>query len=269
MPMQALRQLFSRHQRAIARWSTRMALCTLATVIAVQTVRTPPHLIERPAAEALAAPVNASSSSVTAPNVTTREPAAFRSPWQLANLPNPRVDGWVQRFTTSLKSDLSAALDRGSAYLPMISAKLAARHMPQELAYLPVTESEFRPQARSPVAAVGLWQFISSTARRFGLSVGRHADERTNAVKETDAALAYLSQLHDRFGSWYLAAAAYNAGPGTVANAMQRVLGRTTGSDADFYSITARLPAETRDYVPKLIAVARIVKDSSGYSPTS
>ena len=262
MPMQAFRHLFSSHQ-AIARWSTRIALCSLATVITMQTVPTLPHLIERPAADAAVARVNASGSPVTVPNVTTPEPAAFTSSWQLANLPNPRVDGWVQRFRTSLKSDLSAALDRGNAYLPMISAKLAARHMPQELAYLPLIESEFRPQAHSPVSAVGLWQFMASTARRFGLTVSRHADERTNAVKETDAALAYLSQLHDRFGSWYLAAAAYNAGPGTVASAMQRVLGRNTGSDADFYSITAHLPAETSNYVPKLIAVARIVKDSS------
>jgi membrane-bound lytic murein transglycosylase D len=145
----------------------------------------------------------------------------------------------------------------------MISAKLEQRNMPQELAYLPLIESEYRTQARSRVSAVGLWQFMASTARNLGLSVGRKGDERTNAAKSTDAALTYLTELHDRFGSWYLAIAAYNAGPGTISKAMDKVLGRTTGTDADFYAISKKLPAETREYVPKLIAAARIAKDTS------
>jgi membrane-bound lytic murein transglycosylase D len=183
----------------------------------------------------------------------------------LANIANPRVDRWIQRFTTSLKSSISAALHRGDAFLPMISTKLAERQMPRELAYLPLIESDFRPQARSPVSAVGLWQFMAPTARRLGLSVGHTGDERTNAAKATDAALTYLSQLHAQFGSWYLALAAYNAGPGTIASALQRVLGRSTGTDADFYLIASHLPAETRDYVPKLIAAAHIGKDPDRY----
>jgi membrane-bound lytic murein transglycosylase D len=104
---------------------------------------------------------------------------------------------------------------------------------------------------------------MASTARNLGLSVGRKGDERTNAAKSTDAALTYLTELHDRFGSWYLAIAAYNAGPGTISKAMDKVLGRTTGTDADFYAISKKLPAETREYVPKLIAAARIAKDTS------
>jgi membrane-bound lytic murein transglycosylase D len=98
--------------------------------------------------------------------------------------------------------------------------------------------------------------------------VGSHADERTNPAKATDAALAYLDELHDQFGSWYLAAAAYNAGPGTVARALQRVTNRRTGTDADFYRIAPRLPRETRDYVPKLIAAARIGKQPGSYGFT-
>jgi membrane-bound lytic murein transglycosylase D len=149
---------------------------------------------------------------------------------------------------------------RGSEYATMISRKLDARGMPQELIYLPMIESEFKPTARSRVSAVGLWQFMAGTARHLGLTVGHRADERTNPSKSTDAALTYLSQLHDQFGSWYLAAAAYNAGPGTVSRALRNITGRTSGTDADFYRISPNLPAETRDYVPKLIAAARVGK---------
>ena len=214
----------------------------------------------RPAAEAISAPVNAAAPT---PNVAPVAATSTAPAWDLANIDNARVDSWVQRFSTSLKSDISAALDRGQKFVPMISAKLEQRNMPQELAYLPLIESEYRTTAKSRVSAVGLWQFMAGTARNLGLSVGRHGDDRTNAAKSTDAALSYLSQLHDRFGSWYLAIAAYNAGPGTISKAMDKVLGRTTGSDADFYAISKKLPAETREYVPKLIAAARIAKDTT------
>lgn len=86
-----------------------------------------------------------------------------------------------------------------------------------------------------------------------------------NAAKSTDAALAYLDQLHSRFGSWYLAAAAYNAGPGRIASALRSVTHARTGSDADFYRVSPKLPAETRDYVPKIIAAARIAKNPQAY----
>ena len=132
--------------------------------------------------------------------------------------------------------------------------------MPQELIYLPMIESEFKTTARSRVAAVGLWQFMAGTARHLGLSVKHRDDERTNPSKSTDAALTYLSELHDQFGSWYLAAAAYNAGPGNVTRALRKVTGRTSGTDSDFYRISPKLPAETRDYVPKLVAAARVGK---------
>jgi membrane-bound lytic murein transglycosylase D len=110
-----------------------------------------------------------------------------------------------------------------------------------------------------------MWQFMSATARQFGLTVGSRVDERKDPAKATDAALTYLSQLHDRFGSWYLAAAAYNSGQGTVSKAMKRVLGRTTGTDADFFRIANALPKETREYVPKLIASAKVGSDPARY----
>ena len=171
---------------------------------------------------------------------------------------SPRIDRWVARLTTSLRGDFQQSLQRMEKYEGMITAKLDARGMPRELIYLAMIESNFNPTAKSPVKAVGMWQFMSATARQFGLSVGRRVDERKDPAKATDAALAYLDQLHDRFGSWYLAAAAYNSGQGTVSKALRSVTGKTTGTDADFFRILPRLPKETQEYVPKLIASARV-----------
>lgn len=176
-----------------------------------------------------------------------------------------QVDDWVRRFTTSLKGDFQLSLNRMGKYDDMILAKLDERKMPRELIYLAMIESNFNPTAKSPVKAVGMWQFMSATARQFGLTVGRKVDERKDPAKATDAALTYLAQLHDRFGSWYLAAAAYNSGQGTVSKAMKRVLGRTKGTDEDFFRIAKALPKETRDYVPKLIASAKVGRDPAKY----
>lgn len=176
----------------------------------------------------------------------------------LPNLDNPRVDSWIRTFTTTQRSSYATYLRRMTKYDDMISAKLAKKNMPQGLIYLAMIESGFHPTATSPVKAKGLWQFMSATGREYGLTVARKVDERTNPARSTDAALAYLSDLHDRFGSWYLAAAAYNTGQGRVARVMKQTLGRTRGTDADYYRISSRLPKETREYVPKMIAAARI-----------
>jgi membrane-bound lytic murein transglycosylase D len=175
------------------------------------------------------------------------------------------IDKWVIRLTTSLSGDFRQSLQRMAKYEDMINTKLDAKGMPRELIYLALIESNFNPTAKSHVKAVGLWQFMSGTARQFGLSVGRTVDERKDPAKATDAALAYLSQLHDRFGSWYLAAAAYNSGQGTVSKALRTVTGKTTGTDSDFFRISPKLPKETQDYVPKLIASARVGSDPERY----
>jgi membrane-bound lytic murein transglycosylase D len=176
-----------------------------------------------------------------------------------------QVDSWVHRFSTSLKGDFQLSLNRMGKYDDMILAKLDERKMPRELIYLAMIESNFNPTAKSRVKAVGMWQFMSATARQYGLTVGRHVDERKDPEKATDAALTYLAKLHDRFGSWYLAAAAYNSGAGTVSKAMRKVLGRTTGTDEDFFRIARALPKETRDYVPKLIASAKVGSEPARY----
>ncbi|MEP6990450.1 MAG: lytic transglycosylase domain-containing protein [bacterium] len=175
------------------------------------------------------------------------------------------IDKWVARLTSSLRGDFALSLTRMDKYEGMITAKLAAKQMPHELIYLAMIESNFNPNARSKVGAVGMWQFMSATARQFGLTVKGNTDERKNPADATDAALTYLSQLHDRFGSWYLAAAAYNSGAGTVSKALKKVTGKTQGTDEDFFRILPALPKETQDYVPKLIAAAKVGSNPDDY----
>ena len=193
------------------------------------------------------------------------EVAAVSPSASIADIDHPSVDTWIKRFTTSQRAGMAVYLARMEKYEGMISDKLAAREMPQELIYLAMIESGFNPTAKSPVQARGLWQFMSATAREYGLKVGGRVDERVNPARSTDAALTYLSKLHDRFGSWYLAFAAYNTGQGRVARIMKQETGSTKGTDADFYRIANRLPKETRDYVPKMIAAARIGSDPAKY----
>lgn len=183
----------------------------------------------------------------------------------LPNLEHPRVQSWIKRFMTDQRGSYATYLSRMNRYEHMISGKLADRGMPQGLIYLAMIESGFNPTARSPVKASGLWQFMGATGKQYGLTVNRRVDERNNPVRSTDAALKYLADLHKQFGSWYLAAAAYNTGPGRVARVMKQVTGSTRGTDADYYRISSRLPQETRDYVPKMIAAARIGNDPAKY----
>jgi membrane-bound lytic murein transglycosylase D len=199
--------------------------------------------------------------------ITTAGSSSSSVGWDLANLDNARVDSWIKLFSTDpkVKSRFALWLDRKSEYEPMISTKLAERDMPQDLIYLAMIESGFNPKAQSPAKAGGLWQFISETGKRYGLTVNKKVDERNQPEKATEAALSYLSDLHDRFGSWYLAAAAYNTGENRVGRIMREVTGSEKGTDADYYRISSRLPKETQDYVPMMIAAGRISKDPGKY----
>ena len=212
-------------------------------------------------------PVEKALARVSATGSATAAAAALQPGWDLANLDHAHVDSWVTKFSTNprLKSDFTVWLDRKPKYEPMISAKLTERDMPQDLIYLAMIESGFNPKAKSPAAAGGLWQFISETGQRYGLTVNKRVDERNQPVKATDAALSYLSDLHDRFGSWYLAAAAYNTGENRVGRLMRQVTGSEKGTDADYYRISSLLPKETQNYVPMMIAAARISKDPAKY----
>lgn len=185
--------------------------------------------------------------------------------WDLPNLDHERVDYWVERFTTDKRDEFARFLSRSGRYVPMISAKLEERGMPRDLIYLAMIESGFNAKAYSPAHASGLWQFIGETGQRYGLDINRAVDERNDPLKATDAALDYLTYLHDRFDSWYLAAAGYNTGENRVARIMREETGSEKGDEYSYYKIWDRLPRETRDYVPLMVAAARISKEPEKY----
>jgi hypothetical protein len=210
-----------------------------------------PKLVEKPFADALTPKVEAAA-----------KPWAILDPGK----EHDRITLWIQRLTSpGQKRGVEQTLAKKSQYEDMIRAKLEERQMPGDLIYLAMIESNFNPNATSRVKAKGLWQFMAATGREFGLAISGRTDERTNPEKATDAALEYLQQLKNRFGSWYLAAAAYNSGGGTVSKALRKTTGKTTGTDEDFWLILPRLPKETQDYVPKLLATARIGNDPIKY----
>lgn len=220
----------------------------------------------RPVAKPAAAIAAAVTSLTEQPAPKTDAVAETASvAWDLPNLEHERVDYWVNRFTTDKRDDFATFLERSVKYMPMISEKLRERDMPQDLVYLAMIESGFNPKAYSPAHASGLWQFIEATAERYGLTVNKRIDERNDPEKSTEAALAYLSDLHDRFGSWYLAAAAYNTGENRVGRIMRQETGSERGDEHDYYAIADRLPRETADYVPLMIAAARISKEPEKY----
>ncbi|HEX3061155.1 MAG TPA: transglycosylase SLT domain-containing protein [Usitatibacter sp.] len=152
-------------------------------------------------------------------------------------------------------------VDRGSLYLHYIVEQVEKRNMPMEIALLPVIESAFNPRASSRSKASGLWQFIPSTGRNYGLAQDWWKDNRRDVVAATDAALSYLQRLHDMFGSWELALAAYNCGEGCVSRAIS--YNQRRGLPTDYASLN--LPPETRNYVPKLFAVKNIVLSPASY----
>jgi len=187
--------------------------------------------------------------------------------WDLPNIDHERVDFWIDRFENDkdMREKFEGFLLRSGRYEDMIRAKLRERDMPEDLLYLAMIESGFQPQAYSRAAASGLWQFIAETGRRYGLRIDATVDERNDPERSTDAALNYLQMMHDRFGSWYLAAAGYNTGENRIGRIMREQTGSERGTDEDYYRIWDRLPRETRDYVPLMIAAARITKEKDRY----
>lgn len=167
-----------------------------------------------------------------------------------------------QKWFASHPSYLDRTFKRGERYLYHIVNELQARNMPLELALLPVVESAFNPVAYSRARAAGLWQFIPATGRRYGLKQNWYYDGRRDVVAATTAALDYLQFLVAEFdGDWLLAVAAYNCGEMNVTRAVAR--NRSAGKPIDFFSL--KLPRETRAYVPKLLAMRRIVADPTSH----
>jgi membrane-bound lytic murein transglycosylase D len=180
-----------------------------------------------------------------------------------------RVEHYVRYFTGPAKERIESRLRRGTRYEPMIRAKMREGGLPEDMYYLALVESGFDPHAYSRAAAVGMWQFMTSTARDMGMRVDWWIDERRDPVRSTAGAVRFIRGLREQFGSLYLAAAAYNGGPGRVSRGLSRYaddLEGTTGDDVFFaLAATGYLRNETKEYVPQLIAVALVAKEPDRY----
>jgi membrane-bound lytic murein transglycosylase D len=192
--------------------------------------------------------------------------------WDIAVAPyetHDRVEFYVRRYTGPARSWARERLARGTRYEAMIREKLRAGGVPEDFYYIAFVESGFDPQVSSRAAAVGMWQFMAQTAKGVGLRVDWWVDERRDPVRSTEAAARFLRYLNDQFESSYLAAAAYNGGPGRVARGLTRYEEELEGTDGEdrFFALSEQdaLPRETREYVPQIIAAALIGKDPARY----
>lgn len=183
------------------------------------------------------------------------------SEFRLVGTENPAIDAETRRFSDH-PATLQNASERARPFIHFIAEQVAGRHMPGEVALVPFIESGFHTNARSHRRAVGIWQIMSHTGARFGLSTNWWYEGRQDIHDSTRAALDYLGHLNGLFdGDWLLTLAAYNAGEGRVLRALAN--NRKDGLPTDFWSL--RLPDETQRYVPRLLAIARIVNEPGAY----
>ena len=164
---------------------------------------------------------------------------------------NQVVRSFILRYTRRNPKQLAALQRKAEYYFPLFEDILCRYDIPYELCYLPVIESALNPMAHSHMGAAGLWQFMPSTGRLYGLEINSLIDERMDPIRSTEAACRFLKNLYSLFGDWNLAIAAYNCGPGNVNKAIHR-----SGGKRDFWSIYPFLPRETRGYLPIYIAAA-------------
>ncbi len=286
--------------RATAGLMTRITYLFLtACLFATQLGQAADLSITWPSTQATATPASTASTTSTAPTLHTDTPAQPSQPSatvssdippgtpdtdtaavDLSDLPVaqevPVTDLW-QRLRTGMSlpemdnslvrsneqwfsghpAYMSTTLSRARLYLFHIVDEVDKRHMPMEIALLPIIESAYNPQAQSPKDASGIWQFLPSTGKVFGLKQNNWYDGRRDVVNATQAALDYLQRLHSMFNDWELALAAYNCGEGCVSRAIAK--NRARGLGTDFSSLD--LPAETRNYVPRLLAVRNVIRE--------
>lgn len=174
---------------------------------------------------------------------------------------NSKVEGWIDYFTGRGREHMERYLSRSSRYLPLMKQTFKAEGLPEDLVYLALIESGFNLRAKSRARAVGPWQFMKATGKRYGLRVDAWVDERRDPIRSTVAAANYLKDLYLMFESWYLAASAYNAGEYKILRAIDET------KTNNYWRIcqTKMLRRETKDYVPKLIAAAIIGKNAKKY----
>lgn len=174
---------------------------------------------------------------------------------------NARVRKWLHYFVNKDRARFDRFMKRGAKFRVTVQEILKENGAPPELYYLGMIESGYASKARSHASAVGIWQFIAPTARRYGLRVDKEVDERLDVFRATKAAARYLNDLEQEFGSWYLAMAAYNCGEGRVRRAIRRHHTR------DFWTLARRgaLPRETIEYIPKFQAAMEIARNPERY----
>lgn len=174
---------------------------------------------------------------------------------------NAEVEKWIEYFTVKDRERMQRFLERGARYQAMISAVLKEQSIPTEIFYQAMIESGFSSHATSVASAVGIWQFMKGTGKRYGLRVDAYADERRDPMRATIAASLYMKDLYNVFQSWYLAMAAYNSGEGRILGAIMRSKTR------DFWEMVKMraLPAETMAYIPKFLAATIIGHDPRKY----
>lgn len=245
----------------LRRWAPAGAAAAVAVAVglAVYLPEAGPYRTEtmRPASRTCEA-----SAGGTAPVLNTPDALLFGG--EIVHLPQSaarRVRFWIDRFGSPRYRDrLQRYLQRAHVRAPEVRPVLREAGVPEEMLYLMMIESGGNPEAVSSARAVGMWQFMSYTARDMNLSVSPYFDTRRQPEAATRAAARYLSMLHEQFDSWWLAAAAYNAGPDRVRRALRRAPG------ADYFDLVERklLPPATREYVPKTLAALLIGRDPTG-----
>jgi len=226
---------------------------------------------ETPAVHPAPAPEPAAAPAPSSEQARAPEPppppadvwARMRPGFRLTSLSTPLVQEWEQYYAK--RPDYVARMvDRGSRYLYHVIEEVERRKMPAEVALLPMIESAYNPQAYSRAHASGMWQFIPSTGKLYGLRQNYWYDGRRDVLAATSAALDYLENLYGMFNDWNLALAAYNWGEGAVSRAIAK--NQAKGLPTDYESLT--MPAETRNYIPKLQAVRNIIANPEQFGIT-
>jgi len=175
------------------------------------------------------------------------------------------VHKWMLFWETRHSKWVPSYLERMTWFEGNVDAVLAEHDLPWSLRFLPILESGYSTSAVSSASAVGLWQFMEPTAKDFGMEVTAVVDERRDPFKSTDAAAQFLGELHDEFGSWFLALAAYNAGPERIRGILRRHAPGVEMSDSLYWAVRQNLPSETRDFVPKFLGAVYVAANPEAH----
>lgn len=186
-----------------------------------------------------------------------------RTPFNVAY--NPSLESVIKGYLKNRRRTMARLMALSDYYFPMFEEELDRQGLPLEMKYLAIVESALNPRARSRVGATGLWQFMYSTGKMFGLEVNSYVDERSDPLMATEAAAKYLNSLYGSLGDWDLALAAYNSGPGNVSKAIRR-----SGGRRNYWNIRTHLPRETAGYVPAFLATMYIFEfaEEHGFNST-